>query len=710
MAKKRKQNKRTRVTTKDRQDYRTGGRVGYRPGGRVPGEPGAPLPKAVRPSQRGRQTPPAPTTTPPAPTPTPVVTTQAPIDAEVDLVDLKDATTPTTPDTTDTTDTTTTTTPEKTEEQLLREKKAQETLMQSLEGKVPEAAEIPPAKEVDPNIKGQITQMAAPTRVAETQIEGVAPEQVTTVTDVAEAQRPEDITAAQTEAARVAEEPEVEAAVGEISDAAIAQAAGLERVAPIEGAQVSIPEGALQERVVGSLSQEAKAEAAKIAGSNLGRVTRAKKQLKRAGVSDDVITELGNDPEALEDALMDLPESERGVIEGLPEEALVSNQLDTLLSGIEEGEIPAWARPAVASVEAMLANRGMSASTVGRDALLNAIIQSAIPLAQSNAQAIQAAVSQERSIEAQRNIRQAELNQQTALQNAQNVFALDMAQFTADQQRAVNNSKFLQTVSLSEASFDQQAIVQNANMLQQMNLAEANFNQQAQIRNADAFLKMDMTNLSNQQQANVLEAQQSQQRILSNQAAENAAAQFNATSQNQTNQFMASLAAQTEQFNVSQMNATKQFNATQANAAEARNAQRQADINKANAQLKTQIAEFNANQDFARNQWNANNAAAVEASNVAWRRQANTANTAAQNAINMQNAQNAYNLTNASMSFLWQELRDNADQVFRTSESDKNRIAQLVNTALASDPDSYNNTAALQELVGILTADIMEQV
>ena len=76
----------------------------------------------------------------------------------------------------------------------------------------------------------------------------------------------------------------------------------------------------------------------------------------------------------------------------------------------------------------------------------------------------------------------------------------------------------------------------------------------------------------------------------------------------------------------------------------------------------------------------------------------------------MQNAQNAYNLTNASMAFLWQELRDNADQVFRTSESDKNRIAQLVNTALASDPDSYNNTAALQELVGILTADIMEQV
>ena len=52
-----------------------------------------------------------------------------------------------------------------------------------------------------------------------------------------------------------------------------------------------------------------------------------------------------------------------------------------------------------------------------------------------------------------------------------------------------------------------------------------------------------MTNINNEQQANILRAQQEQQRLLSNQAAENAAAQFNATSQNQTNQFMAGLAA-----------------------------------------------------------------------------------------------------------------------------------------------------------------------
>ena len=67
---------------------------------------------------------------------------------------------------------------------------------------------------------------------------------------------------------------------------------------------------------------------------------------------------------------------------------------------MENGEIPTWAGPAVSAVEQMLAQRGLSASTVGRDNLFNAIIQSAVPLAQSNAQAIQASVAQSRDIEA----------------------------------------------------------------------------------------------------------------------------------------------------------------------------------------------------------------------------------------------------------------------------------------------------------------------
>jgi len=491
------------------------------------------------------------------------------------------------------------------------------------------------------------------------------------------------VSAAQMEAAKVKEDAEVSAAEGDVTKEI--DEVSVNRVTPIEGAEVKIEKGALMAAAQGELSPEAKAEAAKNAGTSLARVTRAKKQLRNAGLSEEDITELGNDPEALEARLTDFSEEQRGIIEGLPEEALVSNQLDSLLSGMENGEIPMWARPAVTSVERMLAARGLSASTVGRDTLINAIIQSAIPLAQANAQAIQQSVAQQRGIEAQAAEADAQRQQQTALFNAGNVFKMDMANLSNEQQANLSNSRFLQTVSLTEANSRQQATIQNAVLMSQANLTEANLNQQAQINNAKNFLAMDMANLNNQQQAYMLEAQQEQQRILSNQASDNAAAQFNAVSENQINQFMANLNNQINQYNASQQTAVSQFNTTQENAATARNANRQADVEKFNAQLVNQVNQYNASLEFNRNQWNAQNAAAVEASNVQWRRQINTANTAVQNQINMQNAMNAFNLSSQSLAFLGQQLRDEADFTFRGIQSEEDRKAQIIATALANE-------------------------
>ena len=630
---------------------------------------------------------------------------------------------------------TTTTTQQTEEEKAAEEEKArqQQVARQSAEaaarGEVPEAAQIPEAEQVGyerdaqgqlilddqgnpiPLREQQVTTMDPVTRArTDIRAEGQAPEQVTTVGEAATAQTPEQIrteTITDDELTLVPEEAQVDFATGEVSDQAIAKAAQVDRVAPIEGAEVEIPEGALAERVVGTISEGAKATAAMNVGTSLSRITRAKKQLSRAGLSNEDIEEIGNDPEALEARLADFSEEQRGIIEGLPQEALVSTQMNNLLEGIESGEIPTWARPAVAQVEAMLARRGMSASTVGRDSLFNAIIQSAMPIAQSNAQAIQQSVSQQKTIEAQTAEANAQRMQQTALTNAQNVFKMDMAQFTADQQTTLSNSKFMQTVGLTEANADQQATIQNAVLMSQANIAEANFNQQAQIQNAKNFLTMDVANLNTEQQSNILKAQQTQQRMLSNQAAQNAAAQFNAASENQTQQFMASLNAQIDQYNTSQMNAMAQFDATQKNAAAARDAQRAADVEKFNTQLETQIDQFNANQDFARNQWNAQNKAIVEQSNTQWRRNMNTANTAMQNQINAQNAQNAFAMSQTAQSFLWQELRDQADYDFRNSENEKNRIAQLVNTALASDPKKYGGSVkSIEQLIGFIAGDL----
>ena len=520
----------------------------------------------------------------------------------------------------------------------------------------------------------------------------IAEEEVTTVDpstlDKASVAGLDKMEAATYDAATIETAAKVEAAEGEVGEDSLAKAAKVDRVPKIDAAEVEIEEGALTDRVIGTISEGAKAIAVKNAGSDLRKITRAKKQLKRAGLTDEQINEIGNDPEALEDRLADFSEAERGIIEGLPEEALMSTQMSGLLEGIENGEIPTWASPAVAQVEQMLAQRGLSASTVGRDNLFNAIIQSAMPIAQSNAQAIQQAVAQQRDIEAKESEANAQRAQQVGLTNAQNVFNMDMAQFSSDQQIALSNSKFLQTVSLTNASNKQQAALQDAILMSQANLAEADFYQKAQIQNAQAFLQTDLTNLSNEQQANVLNAQQEQQRLLSNQAANNAAKQFNAASQNQIEQFAKGLQGQISQFNAAQKNATLQFNATQSNAAEARRTAREADLAKFNAQLVTQTDQFNSQQEFQRLQWNAQNAAAVEASNIQWRRQTNLANTSTQNAINQQNAQNAFNLSSQAQAFLWQELRDQADFDFRAVENEENRKAQIIATALANEGEA----------------------
>ena len=504
-----------------------------------------------------------------------------------------------------------------------------------------------------------------------------APEQVTTAAP-AQAAQPQQVAPAQIGAVETITAQPTQAAVGTVSDKSVAEKVDVSTVPTITGVDVDIKEGALTDRVVAQMSPEAVAQAAQVNGLDVRRVTRAKEELRNAGIDEITIAELGNDPAALENRLMNLSDEDRGLVAGLPEEALVSTQMNTLLSGIEQGTIPTWARPAVAQVDAILAERGMSASTVGRDALLNTIIQSALPIAQSNAQAIQASVAQERATEAQVAIKDAEFRQQTALTNANNVFKLDLAQFSADQQTALANSKFLQTVSLVEANNDQQAVIQNAALLSQANLAQATIDQQRQINNAKAFLQMDMANLNAEQQTNVLNAQQIQQAALSNAAAQNAARQFNATSENQVNQFMATLAADTAKFNTTQMNAIQQFNVTQANAASARDSQRLFDLEKFNTGIRNQIEQFNSAIENNRREFNAKNSLAIAQSNAQWRRQIATADTAAINAAAEQAVKQNFQLTAQAQQALWQDLRDQAHNIFTGARKDKDIVAQIV--------------------------------
>ena len=117
--------------------------------------------------------------------------------------------------------------------------------------------QVPDAVKVEAGKAGVARTMDVPTELEA--VEAVAPEapEAQVVTGVEQAEAPTPLTAAQIEAAQVTEAPEVDVAEGEVRDEALAEAADVERVAPIEAAKVEIPEGALIEAVVGTVSPEA---------------------------------------------------------------------------------------------------------------------------------------------------------------------------------------------------------------------------------------------------------------------------------------------------------------------------------------------------------------------------------------------------------------------------------------------------------------------
>ena len=77
------------------------------------------------------------------------------------------------------------------------------------------------------------------------------------------------------------------------------------------------------------------------------------------------------------------------------------------------------------------------------------------------------------------------------------------------------------------------------------------------------------------------------------------------------------------------------------------------------------------------------------------------ANTAAQNAANQQNVQNAFGLSSSALSFLWQELRDEADFDFKRWDNDQQRKASLLIAALGNEESVGKQDVWNQSLTSI---------
>ena len=200
-------------------------------------------------------------------------------------------------------------------------------------------------------------------------------------------------------------------------------------------------------------------------------------------VPPDIAEAILDDPAKVTAQIDTEPVEVQAAIAALPNEALVSVQLESLLAGIDEGVTPTWARPAVLLVESRLNARGLNVSTVARDALFNAIIQTSLPIAQSNAAALQQRANQNLSNEQQANLQESSQEMQLRLTNLAN--RQDAGSQTAQLAQQINltQGQFTQQVQMTEAEQRQQVRIQSLQNEQQAAMANLGNDQQIELAN-----------------------------------------------------------------------------------------------------------------------------------------------------------------------------------------------------------------------------------
>ena len=279
--------------------------------------------------------------------------------------------------------------------------------------------------------------------------------------------------------------------------------------------------------------------------------------------------------------------------------ATLKFQLGEITSSIKDGQpLPLWAAPAARNADGLMLQRGLGASSMAASARTQALLEAGLPIASADAQAYG-------------------------------------------------------RIQLQNLTHKQATALQNANTLAAMRTQNLNNRMTAAVTNAQNFLTIDTANLNNKQASNTITFQANQQKLFTNQAAENAAKQFNATSENQVEQFFSTLDSSVTQANANRLTAIRQFNAGETNS----------------------FNQFITNQELAREQFNSNQLASIRAANANWFRSVATINNGNQMAANSFAAQATLGLREREYNNLWQKRRDDASYIFSSTEAGLDRIS-----------------------------------
>ena len=458
--------------------------------------------------------------------------------------------------------------------------------------------------------------------------------------------------------------------------------------------------------VTGKPSAEALADAATMSTSELAQLGLTAEQLSRAQRVE-AVAPLEVTPEMEVTSAVDFErakaETNFAAATGVPStEATVQGQLTGLLEQFEGGDTPAWAAGAMRAATSALASRGLGASSMAGQAIVQAAMESALPIAMADAQTRASFEAQNLSNRQQAAVFAAEQRAkflgmefdqefQSRVQNAARIADVAKINFTAEQQIALENARMAQTVDIANLDARNAKVMADAAAMSQLDMTNLNNRQQANVQRAQAFLDFDMTSMTNQQQVAMFKAQSLASVYTSDTAAANAARQFNASSDDQVGMFFSNLQNNINQFNNEQFNSMEKFNAGEANA----------------------LSQFNAVQQNTRDQFNAQNQLVVAQANAQWSQAITTMDNAALNQANRDEAIAANNFTTTGYNNAIQRERDTLAWAWQSAENASDRDAKIavakINESAEDDSGSALSAAAGTFMGAIASnaADIM---
>ena len=186
----------------------------------------------------------------------------------------------------------------------------------------------------------------------------------------------------------------------------------------------------------------------------------------------------------------------KAVVGDVSAASTVQFQLGKIMESFNDGT-PAWAAGALRKANAVMAARGLGSSSMAGAAIVQATLESAIPIAQADA-ATFAAMDME-------NVRNA---QAVALANAAAAQNFELANLSNEQAVRIQNSMNNANLQLKNLSNEQEVVLANAQFKAALQGQELSISANIAISNAARYAAVNDINLTNRQQTAILKSSQ----------------------------------------------------------------------------------------------------------------------------------------------------------------------------------------------------------